>query len=45
MDDINAFAASQTSKIQNLLLVENETGNSNKAPRLMTMDEYPHHIQ
>ena len=41
MSDL-AFVASQNSKIQNLLLTENESGNSNKAPKLMTMDEYPH---
>ncbi|KAI3815509.1 hypothetical protein L1987_15180 [Smallanthus sonchifolius] len=41
MSDL-AFVASQNSKIQNLLLIDNEAGNANKAPKLMTMDEYHH---
>ncbi|KAI3814375.1 hypothetical protein L1987_19128 [Smallanthus sonchifolius] len=41
MSDL-AFVASQNSKIQNLLLIDNEDGNANKAPKLMTMDEYHH---
>ncbi|KAI3797813.1 hypothetical protein L1987_33076 [Smallanthus sonchifolius] len=41
MSDL-AFVASQNSKIQNLLLIDNEAGNANKAPKLLTMDEYHH---
>ncbi|KAI3724984.1 hypothetical protein L1987_64754 [Smallanthus sonchifolius] len=41
MSDLT-FVASQNIKIQNLLLIDNEAGNANKAPKLMTMDEYHH---
>jgi len=37
----SAFSASQNSRITNLLLNEAEAGNQNKAPKLMTFDDYP----
>ena len=36
-----AFAVNQSTKIQQILLSENETGNQNKPPKLMSMDDYP----
>ncbi|KAD6796258.1 hypothetical protein E3N88_07154 [Mikania micrantha] len=41
MEDL-ALMANQNHRIQTLLLTENETGNSNKAPKLLTLDDYPH---
>ena len=39
-DNIWAFAANKN--IQHILLTDNETGNSSKAPRLMSLDDYSH---
>ncbi|KAD4385807.1 hypothetical protein E3N88_25976 [Mikania micrantha] len=41
MEDL-ALMANQNHRIQTLLLTENETRNSNKAPKLLTLDDYPH---
>ena len=38
----SAFAANQTNRVTSILLNEAESGNSNKAPRLANLDEYPH---
>ena len=36
-----AFVVNQSTKLQNILLNENETGNQNKPPKLMSLDDYP----
>ncbi|KAD5960642.1 hypothetical protein E3N88_12114 [Mikania micrantha] len=41
MEDL-ALMANQNHRIQTLLLTETETGNSNKAPKLLSLDDYPH---
>ena len=37
----SALAVTQSNRIQQILLSENETGNQNKPPKLMSMDDYP----
>ncbi|KAD2392898.1 hypothetical protein E3N88_39875 [Mikania micrantha] len=41
MDEF-ALMANHNHRIRNLLLTETETGNSNKAPKLLSLDDYPH---
>ena len=33
---------SQNNRVQSILLNDSESGSTNKAPKLMTLDDYPH---
>ncbi|MDV3199495.1 MAG: hypothetical protein Q8874_02895, partial [Sweet potato little leaf phytoplasma] len=36
------MANNQNTKLQTIIISENESGNANKAPKLLSLEDYPH---